>query len=81
MRPSPRSSSRTFSGSCIMIAKIAGALIGRRLASRNSEGRGTLVGFVAPAIARRVTAPVAIVIGAAWLGKKLLDRRRDRAAA
>lgn len=64
-----------------MIGKIAGAVLGRKLAGRNSEGKGTLIGFVAPALVRRVSPPVAIALGAAWVGKKLWNRRRDRAAA
>lgn len=64
-----------------MIGKILGAVVGRKLAGRNSEGKGTVIGFIAPAIARRVAPPVALAIGAGWAAKKLWDWRRDRAAA
>ena len=64
-----------------MIGKILGAAVGRKLAGRNAEGKGTLIGFVAPAIAKRVTPAVAVTVGAVWAAKKLWDWRRDRAAA
>jgi hypothetical protein len=64
-----------------MIGKIAGAISGRKLAGRNEKGKGTLIGFVAPAIARRVTPVLALTIGAGWVAKKLWDRRRARAGA
>lgn len=62
-----------------MIGKILGAALGRRLAGRNDQGKGTLIGFVAPAIARRATPALALTIGAGWAAKKLWDRRRARA--
>ena len=64
-----------------MIGKILGAAVGRKLAGNNEKGRGTLIGFVAPAIARRVTPAVALVVAGGWAAKKLWDWRRDRAAA
>ncbi|MBV9929691.1 MAG: hypothetical protein JO013_01945 [Alphaproteobacteria bacterium] len=64
----------------LMIGKILGAAIGRKLAGRNEEGKGTLIGFVAPAIARRVTPAIALTVGAVWGVKKLRNRRRARAA-
>ena len=64
-----------------MIGKILGAALGRKLAGRGEEGKGTLIGFVAPAILKRVTPALAITVAAGWGAKKLWDRRRDRAAA
>jgi len=62
-----------------MIGKILGAAVGRKLAGRNEEGRGTLIGFLAPAIAKRATPALALTLGAGWVAKKLWDRRRARA--
>ena len=62
-----------------MIGKILGAAVGRKLAGRNEEGRGTLIGLLAPAIAKRATPALALTLGAGWVAKKLWDRRRARA--
>jgi len=62
-----------------MIGKILGAAVGRKLAGRNEEGKGTLIGFLAPAIAKRATPALALTLGAGWVAKKLWDRRRARA--
>jgi hypothetical protein len=64
-----------------MIGKILGAVAGRKLAGPGEKGKGTLVGFIAPAIAKRATPAIAVTIGAVWAAKKLWDWRRDRAAA
>jgi len=64
-----------------MIGKILGAVVGRRLAGRGERGKGSLIGFAAPAIARRVTPGLAVTLAAGWAAKKLWDRRRSRAAA
>ena len=59
-----------------MIGKIAGAMLGRKLAGRYDGGTGLLVGALAPAIARRAFGPVGLAVGGAWVAKKLWDRRR-----
>lgn len=64
-----------------MIGKLLGAALGRRLAGPNSRGRGAAFGYFAPAIARRASPPLLAVAGAAWLAKKLWDRRRSRREA
>ena len=64
-----------------MIGKIIGAAVGRRLAGRNSEGRGAMLGYFAPAILRRISAPVAIALAGGYAAKKLYDHRRNRRAA
>jgi hypothetical protein len=64
-----------------MIGKILGAALGRRLAGPDSQGKGTVAGFVAPAILKRVTPALALTVAAGWGAKKLWDLRRDRAAA
>jgi hypothetical protein len=58
-----------------MIGKIAGAVLGRKLAGRYNGGTGLLVGALAPAIARRAFGPVGLAVGGAWVAKKLWDRR------
>ena len=65
-----------------MIGKIAGAMLGRRLARRDNGGTGLLVGALAPMIARRAFGPVGLAVGGAWVAKKLWDRRnRTRSMA
>ena len=61
-----------------MLGKIAGALIGRRIAGRNEGLKGALLGAGVAALARRGLAPL---LGAAAIGygaKKLWDRRQAR---
>jgi hypothetical protein len=62
-----------------MIGKIFSAALGRRLAGPNAGGRGAALGYLAPAIARRMSPPVAMLLGGAWVARKLWTRRRDRA--
>lgn len=64
-----------------MIAKILGAIAGRKLAGRNSKLSGALVGAAVPAIARRGLGPLGLVLAAGWGAKKLIDYRRGRKAA
>ena len=61
-----------------MLGKIIGAAIGRRMAGRNTGGRGLLIGALAPMIARRAFTPLGIAIGGGYLAKKAYDRRRGR---
>ena len=61
-----------------MLSKIAGALIGRRIAGRNSGAKGALLGYGAAALARRGLAPLAAVAALGWGAKKLYERRRGR---
>ncbi|HEX8381332.1 MAG TPA: hypothetical protein VF619_12380 [Allosphingosinicella sp.] len=62
-----------------MIGKIAGAMLGRKLASRYNGGTGLLLGALAPTIARRAFGPLGLAVGGAYVAKKLWDRR-NRAA-
>ena len=64
-----------------MIGKILGAAIGRRLAGLNSGGTGSMIGYFAPAIARRVSPPIAIALAGGYAAKKLWDWRKSRRAA
>ena len=64
-----------------MFGKILGAVVGQRLAGRNSKLKGALVGAAVPAIARRGLGTLALVAAAGWGVKKLMARRRDRGEA
>ena len=61
-----------------MLGKLAGALIGRRLASRNSGLKGAALGYGAAALARRGLGPLGLALGAGWAAKKLYDKRQSR---
>jgi hypothetical protein len=63
-----------------MIGKILGAVVGRKLAGPDDKGEGTMIGFVAPAIARRVVAPLGLAFAGGYVAKKLWDWRKDRRA-
>jgi hypothetical protein len=59
-----------------MLGKIAGAMIGRRLASRNNGASGALLGYGAAALARRGLGPLAAGAAVLWGVNKLRERRR-----
>lgn len=61
-----------------MLGKIAGALIGRRIAGRNSGAKGALLGYGVAALARRGLGPLAAIAAIGWGAKKLYQRRRRR---
>jgi hypothetical protein len=61
-----------------MLGKLAGAFIGERMAGRNSGLRGALMGAGVAAVARRGLGPLALVLGAGWAAKKMMDKRQDR---
>ena len=58
-----------------MLSKIAGALIGRRVAGRNQGLKGAVLGAGIAAVAKRGLFPLAMAAGAAYGLKKLWDRR------
>lgn len=58
-----------------MLGKIAGAMIGRRLASRNSGLRGAALGYGVAALARRGLGPLGLALGLGWAAKKVYDKR------
>lgn len=64
-----------------MLGKIAGAMIGSKLAGRNRGVKGALLGAGVAAVARRGLFPLAMAAGAAYGGKKLWDRWNDRSNA
>ena len=58
-----------------MLGKIAGALLGKRMAGRHSGAKGAILGYGAAALARRsVPALAAITIGG-WAFNKWRERR------
>ena len=61
-----------------MLARILGALAGKRLAGRGRGASGVLIGAAIPAIARRGLGPLGLALGAGWAAKKLYDRRNAR---
>ena len=61
-----------------MIGKIAGAMIGKRLAGRYNGGRGMLIGALAPAIARRAFGPLGLALAGGYVAKKVYDGRKRR---
>ena len=63
-----------------MIGKILGAALGRKLAGRGGKGEGTALGFFAPAIAKRVGAPLALAFAGGYAAKKLWDWRKEQKA-
>jgi hypothetical protein len=60
-----------------MLGKIAGAMIGRRMAGRNSGTSGALLGYGAAALARRGLGPLAAGAAVLWGVNKLRERRRS----
>ena len=61
-----------------MLGKIAGAMLGRRLAGRNSGFKGAALGYGTAALARRGFGPLAVVAVLGWGANKLMERRRMR---
>ena len=61
-----------------MLGKIAGALIGRRLAGRNSGAKGALIGAGVAALARRGLGPLGAALAVGWGAKKLYEKRQRR---
>ena len=61
-----------------MLGKIAGALIGNRVAGRNSGAKGALLGAGVAAVARRGFGPLAGALALGWGAKKLWNWRKGR---
>ncbi len=64
-----------------MLGKIAGAMLGKRLAGPHSGAKGALIGIGAAALARRSVPALAVVAALGWGFKKLRDRRAARPPA
>jgi hypothetical protein len=61
-----------------MFRRIIGAAIGRRLAGPDSKGTGALIGYLAPAIARRGLGPLGLLLAGGYVARKVMNRRRER---
>ena len=59
-----------------MFGRILGALVGSKVAGRNSGASGALIGAAIPMIARRGLGPLGLALGAGWVAKKIYDRRQ-----
>ncbi|MEO7636261.1 MAG: hypothetical protein ABIS16_01300 [Sphingomicrobium sp.] len=59
-----------------MFGKIAGALIGNRIAGRHSGAKGALLGAGIATVARRGLGPLGLALALGYGAKKLYDRRR-----
>lgn len=62
-----------------MIKQIIGALVGREIDKRDGRGgvKGAAMGYAAGSLLRRM-GPLGTVLGAAYIGKRALDRRKGR---
>ena len=63
-----------------MLGKLAGALIGERIAGRNSGMKGAMLGYGVAALARRSVPALAAVAIGGWALKRLRERRAARAS-
>lgn len=61
-----------------MLGKLAGALIGKRLAGRNHGLKGALLGYGATALARRGLGTLGVGLALGWGAKKLYEKRQER---
>ena len=65
-----------------MIGKIAGAIVGKKIAERYGEGpKGALIGALAPLVARRLFGPLGLALAGGYAAKKYYDSRRSRNSA
>ena len=63
-----------------MLGKIAGALIGEKLAGANRGTKGALIGAAVPMIARRGLGPLSLLLAAVYGARKYRSYRRGRDA-
>ena len=61
-----------------MLGKIAGAVIGEKIAGRNRGARGALIGAGVAALARRGLGPLAGALALGWGAKKLWEWKQGR---
>jgi len=61
-----------------MIGRVIGALVGREIDRRDGSGgvKGAVIGAVAAGGLRRL-GPLGLVIGGAYVAKKMIQRRRS----
>jgi hypothetical protein len=58
-----------------MLGKIAGAMLGKKLAGPNDGAKGAIIGAAAAALARRSVPALAAVAALGWGVNKLRERR------
>jgi hypothetical protein len=63
-----------------MFGKLAGAIIGEKVAGRNKGAKGALLGAGVAALARRGFGPLAGALALGWGAKKLWEIRKGRSA-
>ena len=61
-----------------MLGKLAGAIIGEKVAGRNRGAKGAILGAGVAALAKRGLAPLAGALALGWGAKKLWDWRKGR---
>ncbi len=62
-----------------MIGKIAGAVIGKKVAQRYGNGtRGVVIGALAPVVMRRAFGPLGLALAGGYAAKKFYDSRKLR---
>ena len=61
-----------------MLGKLAGAIIGNKVAGRHSGAKGAILGAGIAAVARRGLGPLGLALGLGWAAKKLWDKREER---
>ena len=61
-----------------MLGKLAGAIIGEKVAGRNRGAKGATLGAGVAALAKRGIAPLAGALALGWGAKKLWDWRKSR---
>ena len=62
-----------------MIGKVIGALVGKEIGERHGQGgKGAVIGIIAASAMRRL-GPLGMLLGGAYVAKKALDRRKERA--
>lgn len=59
-----------------MFGKIVGAAIGNRIARNHEGGKGALIGMLVPVVGKRLFGPLGLVLGGAYVAKKVWDRRQ-----
>ena len=65
-----------------MIGKVIGALVGREIDRRDGSGgvKGAVIGAVAAGGLRRL-GPLGVLLGGAYVAKKVIGRRRGKGAS
>ena len=61
-----------------MLGKLAGAIIGEKIAGRNRGAKGAIIGAGVAALARRGLGPLAGALALGWGAKKLWEWRKGR---